>query len=635
MEENKQTNEQKNENKIEQPKVAPQMNQNIDSISNVGTYKVSAEKSKKKKGKKGLIALLTFIIIVVIAFAAGLIYYFSFYMKPDQVYKRLLGSAIDSYTAKVKELDYNTSKTAFKLGVDIDTDSDEIDEDILDLVTKTDIKLEVQTDNENKKMVVNLEADYDKEDLLNAQVYSDIEKEKTYIKLKDLLKKYIEVEDIEDEFYSTMDEALENQKMTSGEKIALEKSMKIVKKELLATIKSEYCSSNKEDITVNGNKISATKNTIKMTQEQFMNEFKTVIKNLKNNEEFLNCFEEKDEIAEILENASDSLEDVGTDSESTIEISIYTQGMVPQIVKVSGVVCDEENDETFTMNITKKDKDTYSIEILTNEYGEVLNGTLNIEKKNDNEGDLKLEFDIPDFGKVTIKMEYSQTFNEDIDNVNVKESVKLDDLTKADQQTLMKNLQNSKLYELVEKFSGKSLNLTESTKTNSITTNTDTDDEDDDKYADNSATTKKTSNNQIISYDDKTKVTFKIPSGYKSGYISENYVSLDKDDVSIKISSQYGDKDKYYKSLEEYYEDIYKNVNLSDMESIDVKGRKFYSATLSYEYIGIGDTIKYETKYIWSEISDKYVVYFEVRNPKDITNKDLNDLLTIAVEDNK
>lgn len=634
MEENKQPNEneqpkeQVQENQNEQPKVESQVNQNVDPISNASTYKVSTEAPKKKKGKKGLIALLIFIIILVIAVVAGLTYYFSFYMRPDQVYKRLVESTIDSYTTKIKDLDYTTSKTSLKLDVDIDTDIDEIDEDVLDLINKTDIKVEAQTDNENKKIVVNLESDYDDEDLLNLQMYSDIDGEKTYIQLKDLLNKYIEVEDVDDEFYSLVGEALENQKMTKEEKVSLEKAMHILKKEVVATIKPEYCSSQKEDITINGKNISATKNTIKMNQEQFRNELTTVIKNLKDNEEFLNCFEEKDEIAEGLEDLVDDLEDLDTDDKSTIEISIYTQGLVPQVVKVSGIVYDEETDETITMSVTQTEKNTYSIEVSTSEDDEVLTGTFNIEKKSDEEGTLKFGFDIPEFGKVTLNMEYSQKFNEAIDEVDVKNSVKADDLTQSDQQTLMKNLQNSKLYELIENFSGNSSESILGSSTSSSSANTTT----------SSAT--ETKDNEIISYDDKTKVTFKIPSGYTSRYVSENYRSLDKDDISIKIASQYGDKDKYYETLEdskEYYEeeDRYENVKLSDMDSIEVEGKTFYYATFSYDYTGIGDTITYETKYVWSEISDKYVVYFEIRNPGDVTAEELNELLTITVKDNK
>lgn len=622
MEENKQTNE----------NAQPQVDQNIDPISNASAYKVSSEEPKKEKGKKGLIALLIFVIILVVAIAGGLIYYFNFYMKPDQVYKRLVESSIDSYTSKVKKLDYTTSKTSFKLDADIDTENDDIEEDVLDLINKTDIKLNTQIDTETKKLIMNIESDYDDEDLLNIQMYSDIDSEKTYMQLTNLLGKYIEVEDMDDEYYSLMGEALENQTMTKEQKLAFEKAMKILKKELTATIKPEYCSSQKEDITINGKNVKATKNTIKMNEEQFMMEFTTVIKNLKNNEEFLNCFEEKNEIKESLEDIEESLADAEINDKSTIEISMYTQGLVAQVVKVSTIVKDEENDETVTMNITKTEQNTYSVEVSTSENDEILNGTLNIEKKNDEEGTIKFEFDIPDLGSVTLNMEYSQKFNENIGEVNVEDSVTTDELTESDQKTLMKNIQDSKLYELIKSLSGSSSSsLTGNTTKSNITTDINDEDED------NDATTK---DNEIITYDDKIKVTFNIPEGYESRYVSDNYRSLDKDDISIKVSSQYGDKDKYYASLEnskKYYEEEsnYKNVKLSEMKTMEVNGKTFYYATFSYEYSGVGSTTKYETKYVWTEVSDTYVVDFEIRGSDDMSEEELNKLLTINVENNK
>lgn len=627
MEENKQTNENAQSN------VQPQVDQNVDPISNA--YKVSTEEPKKEKGKKGLIALLIFVIILVIAIAGGLIYYFNFYMKPDQVYKRLVESSIDLYTSQVKELDYTTSKTSLKLDADVDIDNDEINEEVLDLINKTDIQLNTQIDTEAKELIVDLESKHDDEDLLNLQMYSNIDDKKTYMQFTNLLDKYIEVEDMDDEYYSLMEETLESQKMTNDEKLAFEKAMKIVKKELTDTIKSEYCSSQKEDITINGKNVKATKNIIKMNEEQFMMEFTTVIKNLKNNQEFLNCFEEEDEIKESLEDIEESLTEAEINDKSTIEISIYTQGLVAKVVKVSAIVKDEENDETVTMTVTKTEENTYSVEVSTSEDDEILKGTLNVEKKSDEEGTMKFGFNIPDFGSVTLNIEYSQKFDEDIDEIDVEDSVTTDELSQADQQTLMKNLQNSKLYELIESFSESSSSiLTGNTTSSNIITNID-DEEDEDE-----TTSLSTKDNEIISYDDKTKITFKIPAGYESRYVSDNYRSLDKDDISIKVSSQYGDKDKYYASLEDnkkYYEEEsnYKNVELSDMQTMEVNGKTFYCATFLYEYSGVGSTTKYETKYVWTEISDTYVLDFEIRGSESMTEEELTELLAITVEDNK
>ena len=79
-----------------------------------------------------------------------------------------------------------------------------------------------------------------------------------------------------------------------------------------------------------------------------------------------------------------------------------------------------------------------------------------MDEKNENEGTIKVNFDVQGFGKIEISMEYSQKLNEAIDKVEVNESVTTETITTEDKQNLMTNLQKSKLYELIEGFSSSS-----------------------------------------------------------------------------------------------------------------------------------------------------------------------------------
>ena len=120
---------------------------------------------------------------------------------------------------------------------------------------------------------------------------------------------------------------------------------------------------------------------------------------------------------------------------------------------------------------------------------------------------------------------------------------------------------------------------------------------------------------------------------------SETYLVLTEEECNKNKS--YINKDEYYKDLEEkkeYYEEEdsnYKNVALSAKEKVEINGRTFYRAELSYEYAGGGYTTKYETTYMWSEISDESVVDFEIRGSSDMNPKDLEEIATINVEKNK
>lgn len=597
----------------------------------------SGGENPEKKGKKKT-GIIIFAIVLIMAIVAGLAYYFTIYTKPDEIYKRLIGSTIDSYTNEMNNMNYKTSKASFKLDADLETDK--IDKKITDLINKINIGMNVQTDNENQQFIMDLKADYDKEDLVDIQMYSNVQEEKTYMQLKSFLDKYIEIEDMDEEFYTYFKEILEKQKMGSEQKQSLQKAMSILKKELTDVIKKEYCTAEKEDITIVGKKVATTKNTIKMNEKQVKEELTKVFKNLRENENFINCFKDKDEMKEALENLEELMGELDEDDKSTIEIAIYTNGFMQNVKKLTVTVYTEETDETVTMAFTKTEKETYDFEIL-DKNKTVCKGNVKVEEKNKQEGNIQFTIEVEDFGTLNLNMEYSQKFNEDIDKVDINNAVKSEELTESDQEKLMTNLQKSKLYELIEDFTGgKSSNLIGNTMTDF-----DEDDEKDEvieEEEDRDNTDKKeTKENEIISYDGKTKITFKLPAGYQSTYVSDNYKSIEKGNTAIKVSTSYGNKDEYYKDLQEkkeYYEkegSNYKNVTLSDKEKVEINGKTFYRAELSYEYAGGGYTTKYETTYMWSEISDESVVDFEIRGSSDMNPKDLEEIATINVEKNK
>ena len=621
----------------------PNQNENPISKGQTANFNISSGGANpEKKGKKKT-GLLIFAIVLIMAIVAGLAYYFTIYTKPDEIYKRLIGSTIDSYTNEMNNMNYKTSKASFKLDADIETDK--IDKKITDLINKINIGMNVQTDNENQQFVMDLKANYDKEDLVDIQMYSNVQEEKTYMKLKSFLDKYIEIEDMDEEFYTYFKEILEKQKMGSEQKQSLQKAMSILKKELTDVIKKEYCTAEKEDITIAGKKVATTKNTIKMNEKQVKEELTKVFKNLRENEDFINCFEDKDEMTESLKNLEELMDELDEDDKSIMEVTIYTSGFMQNVEKFTVTVYTEETDETITMAFTKTGKETYDFEIL-DKNKTVCKGNVKVEEKNKQEGNIQFTIEVEDFGKLNLNIEYSQKFNEDIDKIDVNNAVKSEELTESDQEKLMTNLQKSKLYELIEDFvGGKSSNLIENTMTNS-----DKDDEKDEAIEDEEDKNntdkqeekkEETKENEIISYDGKTKITFKLPAGYQSTYVSDNYKSIEKGNTTIKVSTSYADKDEYYKDLQEkkeYYEkedSNYKNVTLSDKEKIEINGRTFYRAELSYEYAGGGYTTKYETTYMWSEISDESVVDFEIRGSSDVNPKDLEEIVTINVEKNK
>ena len=646
MEENNQQNENVQPPVEEKKDNTTETSTNVQTnTSNYNNYSANQAEASKKKGKGPLIAIVAVVAILIIAIVAGLVYYFTFYTRADQVYKRLVSSSMDTYTKQLEDIDYKTAKVSFKL--DADVDIDDIDKDIAELINNIDLGLELQTDNENKQIIMNLESNYNKKDLLNVQMYSDVKDEKTYLYLKDFLDKYIEA-DVDSDSYDIFNEIFDNQKKLAEKKESLQKAMVILKKEVANVIKPEYCSSQEEEITVNEKNIKATKNVLKMNQKQLKSEMMTVLKNLKDNEEFVKCFEDKDDATEALEDLIDQCDDMDDDEDNIMEIAIYTTGLIKQeLAKCSVSVT--SNDKTVKVVATKVSDNSMDVEFMTDNDEKICTCKFTTEEENKYNGTIKVKFDIKDLGTVELKIKYSQKLNEGIDKVDVKDSVKMNEMTTEDQRKLMTNLQNSELYKLIEKFSGSNLNLSGNQNINNGNVNSIVDNNivmDNNVIANtnvidngNTTVTPSTSKNQIISYDDKNKIEFNLPTGYSTRYTSENYVTLTKGEVSITLRTSYSTKDKYYQnlqnSLKNYTDSYYKNVKLSNMESMNVNGRTFYYATFSYDYVSGSYKSSYSTKYMWSEISDKYVVDMQIRGEDDMTADELNTILMMNITENK
>ena len=232
---------------------------------------------KTKKSKLGLIILLI-VLIVIIAGTLG--YYFMFYTNPVNTYKRLLDDATKEAMVALKEANTEKAEIETKLKANIELKDETVDQKIIDLINKTDIISTIQFDKENKQMTVKLDANYDSKDLLDIELFNDSKNKKTYLYAKDLLDAYLEVpiddySEIEDLYTAT------NMFMAKDEESA-EKIKTILNNELIKVIKEEYCSKQSEGL----NNIYV----FKINEVQLAQEIKSIVTNLKSNNEFISCY---------------------------------------------------------------------------------------------------------------------------------------------------------------------------------------------------------------------------------------------------------------------------------------------------------------------------------------------------------
>ena len=371
------------------------------------------EENKKetptKKSNKGLVVALA---IIVIAILVGVGYYFLRPVSPKDVFVGAINSAYNNSMSKAGE-DVKKINTTITLSGNIESTNEEIRQ-VAKYINEGKVSYNVQLDKDLKKALLSASIDYQNENLLSGKLYYANGDENIYLYVQDLFDKYFKfnlkdaVKDEED--LSTLKNILNGESSTQSSKIDYKKALSIAKETLINNFKDEYFSKEK----VNG----VTKNTMKLTFGELKQYIKSVATSLKDNQDFLSCFENKDEVKngleELIKEETDNKED-----NYKMEMSLYTKGMKNELEKIEAKV-DISETEQMVMNITETE-----------------------------EGKFVIDSDIPEVGKVKLNMEVKNDTNTDIESVDVSNSIEINNMTQADQYKLLGNLMNMKLYKYI------------------------------------------------------------------------------------------------------------------------------------------------------------------------------------------
>lgn len=593
------------------------MNFGIDNSNTLNNWNTDYNSGNNGKKTNTKLIILIVAIALGIVIIGGIIFYFGVYAKTERLYKEVVGTAIDDIGKGIFNSEYKTVDSQITLDANVNLSIPMFGtEEIIDLINEIEIKLGTKFDSEDEKIIIDLESDYKKEDLINLKAYGDLKNEKTYIHLGSLLNKYIEMdENIIDTTVIT--ETMEDSDSVLKQIENPEAFIKELKKELLKLIKKDYCSSEKVEIEINGEKVKVTKNTFKLKHSEYLKEMKELLERLKDNKKLVNSLKE-DVREDFVDEIEYMLEDLDTDDyyDEAIEFNMYTKGFIPQVVKYDIVTSAEGEDDTKIINVEKVSDNEWSYKLPVEDYIE-LYGTLTLDENNGNK--ININANLSGMGLVTLDIGYNVKYNVKIDNVDVSNAAKIDELTQQEQMTLITNLQNSKIYELIAPF----------IDDNNI--DGDTEDVENTINSDGTIT--------IYTSDEKeNSITFKVPTGYKLGSGSDQEMLwLEKgDDTEIFISADYDEVQDAYKFLEdlknskEKSED-YDNVKLSKMQSTVINNKTFYYATLDYTYISsIGKEYNEEIKekYVWYQISNDYMLEIELEDAQNITDVELNTILS-------
>lgn len=361
-----------------------------------------------KKGNGGVKAIVA---IIIIAILAGVAYYFLKPTAPKDVFVAGINSALEKSSQKLGK-NVDKINATITLSGNIESNDEEVKQ-IASYINDGKLTYNVQVDRSAKKVAMSANIDYKNENLLNGKLYYADGDDNIYFYVQDLFDKYFKFnlkESVKDEEeLASIKEMFEG---SSSSKIDFKKASSIVKNEITKNLKDEYFSKEKVEGT--------TKNTMKLTVAEFKNVVKSIVTSLKNNEEFLKCFEKSEELKEGLEEILEGIDEIDSDYDSkNVEFSIYTKGMKNEVEKFEAKIPATQTDD-MVLTIVETENNKFEITV-----------------------------DAAKLGKITLNMEVKNEKDTDLNNIDVSDSVDINNMTQADMIKLYGNLMNMKIYQYI------------------------------------------------------------------------------------------------------------------------------------------------------------------------------------------
>jgi len=349
----------------------------------------------KKKGNKG-----PFIIIALVIAALAAIVYFAYTNlgNPKKMFTRSINKGYKEVENFIDDAFKGDIKKAMVLNndlkVNIKMDDSLMNDDtkgIIEEINKIKLETEIGYDQKNKQMLMILGALYDNKSLINAGAYA--KDEKMYFELKDLFDKYIEVpmEDYDSYFeQSSID--------VDDVKYILSKT----KDAFINNLDEKNFKKSKATIKVDGKNVKATKITYALSEEKTKKLTKDALSTLVKDSKYIEALaalsgmdkkEIKGSIEEMIDQLEEEIKSKELDTEDVISFVVYTKGFMADTVGYEIVIKDVESKETGVISYYKgKTKDELKV---VAQGKELMNATIS---------DKKFVFEVPN-GTSAVRLE--------------------------------------------------------------------------------------------------------------------------------------------------------------------------------------------------------------------------------------
>ena len=374
-----------------------------------------------EENKKSLKMPIIILVAVLVILLVGAIVYVTNNNKPKNIFMGAIDSVLESGT---EQEEIKTMNLTMGLGININSDNTEIAK-AAEYINKAKFTVNAQMDLEQEKELVKIGVDYDNDKVLDAKISYKNQEDNMYAKVEELFDKAFAItvdEEMKEQFKSLFEET---KSLYTEESKSSKKATEILKDSISNRLKDEYFSQENVELDVEGEKVNTRKSVLTLTTAQLQEVLSGIITDLKDNEEFINCFKEEDR-----EEIKNTLNDLET--------------------SVNEMTSDEDE---YIFSVLKTDEENYKLvasQKVEGEESEVLNCTLTIKKVDDNTTDIAIKVNVEGVGEVTVNLQVSYIINEPIEDIDTSNSVDINELTEEDQQKIMTNLQNMKIYTIIQ-----------------------------------------------------------------------------------------------------------------------------------------------------------------------------------------
>ena len=372
----------------------------------------------KVKKKKNILPIIIILILVAIVGALAAVY-FLVLTTPKNIFNKALESGVEYLSASFTDFGkYNTITGNGSLSYEIKSEDANM-QTTLDLFNGIALNYEYGIDYNNKLMNLNLDSTYNNEKLLDLDMYT--ENNKAYMLFVDIYNTYITtpIEGYDDLFNMDINQE-EISIIINSFSSALSKSLT-----------DEDFVKSEEILKINGEEVKTNKNSFVLNDKNVNRISKSVITNLKDDADFISAFNRiiNDNSVDIKSILEDTINNIGeTDgSDTVIAVSIYTKGIMNEVVGFSAEVKD---DETIKMFVNKTDSVTYSI-VITKGSEELMTGSIraNINKtETTNNSNIELMLSMKNYGSLKLNLDNNTNYNAIFNKPDISKNITMEEL---------------------------------------------------------------------------------------------------------------------------------------------------------------------------------------------------------------